>query len=294
MKSRNLKAIFASVLTVALLATAVTGFAAQNATVATTTTYNTVDNKVAVTTTVTNATGNSEVTYLVKSGSGIVYIDQDTADESGRVDFVYKIAKNKMDGYSSAVTFGTNAGDSFAGTGRDDLGIVALKKQSGDHYTVTYEGDAVAAGIGEMVTAYIEPHEGYEITSIMVGETSYPADTASVLVDNDDVITVETKEAEKAPAISVYKVLGTITDEEDDNYGKEAFTAVIIPEGNVEEFGVEYALFGNVAKQYRSLTADKMAAVQLILPENKQASIDDFKPYFVVNGELKYEFTPVE
>ena len=118
MKSRNLKAIFASVLTVALLATAMTGFAA---TVTTTSTYNAGDGKVAVVTNVTDATANSEVTYLVKNGEGdIVYIDQDTA-ANGAVSFEYKIAQNKIADYATTVKFGTDASDAllnmFTGTG---------------------------------------------------------------------------------------------------------------------------------------------------------------------------------
>ena len=277
MKSRNLKAIFASVLTVALLATAMTGFAA---TVTTTSTYNAGDGKVAVVTNVTDATANSEVTYLVKNGEGdIVYIDQDTA-ANGAVKFEYKIAQTKIADYATTVKFGTDAADVFAGTGEDTLGFVALKDQSGDTYTVTYANDVVAAGIGEKVTANIVAKDGYEIVDVKVNGESKSA-VNSVEVDNDDVITVETKKSEVAPAIQVYKELK----------GNE-FTAVIIPTGDgITEFGIEYALFEGVTKQYKSAVANTTAAVRLILPEDKAVTVDDFAPYFVAEGVTSNEYT---
>ncbi len=281
MKSRNLKAIFASVLTVALLATAMTGFAAN---VATTTIYNTGYDKVEVTTTVTNATDNSEVTYLVKSGSDIVYIDQDTA-EGGTVQFVYKIAKEKIEEYSSDVTFGTNADDSFDGdTGT--LGIVGLTDVVAETYTITYVEDA--AVLGEEVTVNITVADNYEITDIIVGDESKGSDNTTFKVAYGTSIDVKTKEAEKTPAISVYKDLDGTT-----------FTAVIIPDGNIDEFGIQYALFndkdGNpITKLYKSLEKDmsKPAAVQLILPEDKaEVPLDGFKPYFKVDDEISNVYT---
>jgi hypothetical protein len=279
MKSRNLKAIFASVLTVALLATAMTGFAA---TVTTKSTYNTGTDKVAVTTSVNGATADSEVTYLVKNGEGdIVYIDQDTA-ANGAVKFEYKIAQTKIADYATTVKFGTDATDEFAGTGKDTLGFAALKDQSGDTYTVTYANDVVAAGIGEKVTANIAAKDGYEIVDVKVNGESKTA-VNSVEVDNDDVITVETKKSKVDPAIQVYKDLDGDT-----------FTAVIKPTGDgITEFGIEYALFEGTVKQYKSLETDmtKMAAVQLILPEDKEAEVEDFVPYFVAEGVTSKEYT---
>ncbi len=262
MKSRNLKAIFASVLTVALLATAMTGFAA---TVTTTSKYNTGNDRVEVTTNVSDATANSEVTYLVKNGAGdIVYIDQDTA-VNGAVSFEYKIAQSKIAGYATTVKFGTDSTDTFAGTGVEDLGFAPLADQSGETYTVTYANDVVAAGIGETVTANIEAKDGYEIVDVKVNNESKGV-AASVVVDNDDVITVETKEVEVTPSIQVVKNLEGTT-----------FTAVIIPTGNIAEFGVEYD-----GASYPSLEADKtkIAAVQLILPEGTVVTEDSFNTYF--------------
>lgn len=279
MKSRNLKAIFASVLTVALLATAMTGFAA---TVTTTSTYNTGSDRVAVTTSVSDATANSEVTYLVKNNAGdIVYIDQDTA-VNGAVIFDYKIAQSKIADYATTVKFGTDSTDTFTGTGTEDLGFVELQTQDTETYTVNYANDVVAAGIGEKVTANIAAKDGYEIVNVKVNEESKGV-VASVEVDNDDVITVETKASKVAPAIQVYKKLEGTT-----------FTSVIIPTGDgITEFGIEYALFEGVAKQYKSLETDltKTAAVRLILPEGTEAAEADFAPYFVADEGTSYEYT---
>jgi hypothetical protein len=238
-----------------------TGFAAD---VSTTTTYNTEDGKIAVTTNVTGATADSEVTYLVKNSAGdIVYIDQDTA-ANGAVSFEYKIAQNKIADYATVVKFGTDANDAFAGSGTQDLGFAALKAQSGENYTVTYANDVVAAGIGETVTANIAANEGYELVDVKVNGESKGA-VASVVVDNDDVITVEVAEAEKEPSIVEHAELAD-----------GVYTVVVIPT-NVSEFGVEYA-----GAYYPSLEEDKTktAAIQLILPEGTEAVAEDFVVYF--------------
>ena len=97
MKSKKIVAMFVALLT--FMAVATSGLAA----VTTTTTYNTVSDRVEVKVDVTEATSSSEVTYLVKSNDEIVYIDQQTADENGKVSFDYKIAKNKIVNLSTSV-----------------------------------------------------------------------------------------------------------------------------------------------------------------------------------------------
>jgi len=114
MKSRKLKAVLAAVSALAVLATAMTGFAA---TITTTTTYDDTD-KVEVTAVVADANG-SEITYLVETdgtgvADGIVYIDQQTAD-NGAATFTYKVDKAKIGNYAMNVTMGSNGEDTFSG-----------------------------------------------------------------------------------------------------------------------------------------------------------------------------------
>ena len=105
MKSKKIIAMIVAF--AAFMAVATSGLAA--ATVQTTTKYNTIAGKIDVQVDVTDAEAGSEVTYLVKNGEKIVYIDQKTAT-GGLAEFDYKISKAEMtNGLTTSVKLGTNS-----------------------------------------------------------------------------------------------------------------------------------------------------------------------------------------
>lgn len=167
MKSKKIVAMFVALLT--FMAVATSGLAA----VTTTTTYNTVSDRVEVKVDVTEATSSSEVTYLVKSNDEIVYIDQQTADEYGKVSFDYKIAKNKIVNLSTDVQFGTN-GKAISGDDKAiELNNVAVT--SDGYATVEFFKDAACSGRigataiigdGDEIYAKITVAEGREIDTV--------------------------------------------------------------------------------------------------------------------------------
>lgn len=167
MKSRKFKAVLAAVSAIAVLATAMTGFAA---TVETTTTYGIDDaEKVSVTVNVTGAGDNAEVTYLAETTDGtgvnntkILYIDQKTADSSGNVTFDYKIAKGNLGATKATVVkMGTDSGVALTPE-IDGLGIKAATTSSGEGYTISYGAYADDATVRVVINATT----GYEIASV--------------------------------------------------------------------------------------------------------------------------------
>lgn len=205
MKSRKLKAVLAAVSALAVLATAMTGFAAIDTT--TTTIYNTADaGKGTVEVDVTGLTPDSEVTYLVKSegagvnDTGIVYIDQATADENGAAEFNYKIAHSAINSaYGTVITMGSDTDEM---TGYDTtLGITALNDVTeGQNYTIVYTEDAYADD--DEVNVAIAPATGYVIKSITFDGVAQDVNQTAFTVDPTAVILVETELAEQEPGIA--------------------------------------------------------------------------------------------
>ncbi len=203
MKSRKFKAVLAAVSAIAVLATAMTGFAAN---VTTTTIYNADDaDKVSVNVQVTGVTENSEVTYLVKSegkgvnNSDIVYIDQKTANSAG-VAFNYQIAKSALnDTKSTVVTFGSDT-DTITGYAAT-LGITALNDVTGTGYTISFDEDYYADDAE--VTATVAATGEYEIKAVTVDGTPVPNWTSfTVAVDDISKIEVDAQLKDVTPEVT--------------------------------------------------------------------------------------------
>lgn len=191
------KKILATIVAFAsFMAVATSGLAAVN----TTTTYNTGTDKVSVSVDVTEASKGSEVTYLVKSGENIVYIDQQTADETGAVSFDYKIAKDKIASLATSVQFGTNGENPV--TGDTTLGLVEIEAKFDDgvkeYGFYTDEGctdpvdEGSAYGANEKIYAKIELKDNYKIIEAVGLEGSLDGKVFKVIANKINVVTEQT------------------------------------------------------------------------------------------------------
>jgi len=292
MKSRNLKAIFATLSAVAVMATAMTGFAAA------TTTYDEANGKVVVTENVTAEAG-KEVTYLVKSNDQIVYIDQATADATtGAVTFNYKIAGNKIVNLETDVSYGTDG--ATAVTGVDEaLDLYGYADVNEATYTITY--DKAISGNADKAVATITAKDGFEIESITIGgEAQVAPFDASYDVTNGAAVVVTTKAAYVAPEFT--------PDDEPvadlDNPEEPSYAQVFKVNESVEEYGLMFALFKGATKLYPAVkTSDEgYGAVKIVLPTNykttAQTDAPEFKSYYKAGGKYYYadgtEFTLVQ
>ncbi len=199
MKSKKIVALIVAF--AAFMAVATSGLAAT-----TTTTY--LGEKVSVRTEIAAETG-KEVTYLVKSGNEIVYIDQQTAKDNKAV-FDYKIAKNKIVDLTTDVQFGTN-GTAFTTDALEgkalEFGGVTVNSDAGVA-DVTFHKDkdcdtaAVANTLGteDEVYALVTLNAGYEIDTVKIGEEEQNKD-GKYLVKKGDVLTIITKQSVVAPKV---------------------------------------------------------------------------------------------
>lgn len=238
MKSRKLKAVLAAVSALAVLATAMTGFAA---TVSTTTTYNGTDGKVSVTAEVTGVNG--EVTYLAKtadsagvSGSGILYIDQKTSSD-GSAKFEYKVDPDVIYNLETSVTLGTDGTEAITQP-TDGLGLTATSNVTEGTYSITY--NEVAYGNGDTkLTAVIKAIGNNEIASVTIGTELQEVGLASydVPVTNGvpATVVVTTKSADTAPSVE-----GSVT--RDNSASPYSATTIIKVTGDRTgyEVGVSY------------------------------------------------------
>lgn len=207
MKSKKIVAMIVAF--AAFMAVATSGLAA----VTTTTEYYINDiNKVSVEVAVTSAAAGSEVTYLVETTAGtILYIDQQTANENGAVNFNYKIAKDKVidANYSASVKFGTD-GTSVVWDEDDNVNFSAVSADANDHATITFYTDEACSdgmisgnayvGTEDTIYAKIAVDDNYKIDSV-TGLT--PTATEFIYIVNDDVANVSVAVSEKVTAPSV-------------------------------------------------------------------------------------------
>ena len=274
MKSRKFKAVLAAVSAIAVLATAMTGFAAA-ANVTTVTTYGTGD-KASVEVTVTGATPNSEVTYLVNtSGNGvsnskIVYIDQKTASSSGAVEFNYQFDKSVDNGFDTTVTMGSGSGDTF--TGDLDLGINEADSAAGTNCTITTK----AYGEGDLTkSVVVAANDGYEIVEVKVdGDVQ---DLASGFVFN--VAKNAEVTAIAAPKVSDAYAYPVVSDVDPST---NVYTA-IIKAGGCFETGVYY---GDV--RYPAAAKTGITGVQVKLGD-AELTANDFTTYFMTDADTMYK-----
>ena len=235
MKSRKLRAAFAVLSALAVLATAMTGFAA---TVTTTTEYNAFNDYVHVTSTVTGANG--DVTYLATTSSdkgvdstGILYIDQ-KASENGSVTFDYMVSKDVIDGAITTLALGTN-GTETIDQPDDGIGLYAPAGVDATEYTIDYAND-VYGNADDGIYAYIKAKSGYEIESVTIdgADQDLGASYYVPVKDNGElaVIVVETKESVVTPSIEAFE-------HQYSNDGK-TITTVFKPVGTYTEVGLTY------------------------------------------------------
>ena len=254
-----IKKIVTIAMALSVSAFSVTGLAAE---VATTTTYNTQSGKVEVNAAVSGADADSEITYIVKSGNEVVYIDQDTA-EDGSVEFTYKIDKGKITGYSTSVKFGSSSEtEAFEGNGTETLGIVPLSQAGNEeHYSIVYPGGETAWGYGEKVTAVAEPDSGYEITGIYIDGVLQDSESNTVELTYGQEISATVQEVVTQPGVN-YILLET-EDETVDGEVCKSRIAILKPQGNVSSIGVVYK-----GDYYASATTE-MSAVKIIFPASE-------------------------
>lgn len=274
MKSRKLKAVLAAVSALAVLATAMTGFAA------TTTTYNTGSDKVNVTATLP-ATNGDEVTYLVTTGDGadkgvsgtnIVYIDQQKA-ENNEVKFEYKVDKKYITTLNTTVTTGSNG----ATVAAEQLTLNAVSATAKENYTVEYyqlvDSDYVAiTAVGNAeadLYAKVVAADNYKVDKVYVNdveEAGVTAEAFAITVDEIGKVTADVSVKEVTPVING-KVEDSKLAADGDYAGKYVNSAIIAYDGTtVTEVGVKY----NDVKYPAILddgTDDGYVVVQLITTE---------------------------
>lgn len=297
MKSSKLKATLAAVSAIAVMASASTSFAAVN----TTATYNTTTDKVDVVATVTELTPNKEVTYLVKSGETIVYIDQATLSTTGTATFNYKIAKNKIADLQTAVTYGTDGTEPAPAA--DNLGLGNVTG-SATNATIEYYTDeacsankkiadtSVVAGKGETIYAKITPETGYEIKTVTIGGTAQTEIKSVYSLTAGQAITVTAEKTSTAPVvITADPVQDDVTDMtvDVDNVAtavKKSVTTVLKVENAAEvtEYGV---IFNGVAYPAINVEGNTNVAVRILTTDDTEISKDAVTAYYRI-GNVYY------
>lgn len=297
MKSSKLKATLAAVSAIAVMASASTSFAAVN----TTATYNTTTDKVDVVATVTDLTPNKEVTYLVKSGETIVYIDQATLSTTGTATFNYKIAKNKIADLQTAVTYGTDGTEPAPAA--DNLGLGNVTG-SATNATIEYYTDevcsadkkitdtSVVAGKGETIYAKITPETGYEIKTVTIGGTAQTEIKSVYSLTAGQAITVTAEKTSTAPVvITADPVQDDVTDMtvDVDNVAtavKKSVTTVLKVENAAEvtEYGV---IFNGVAYPAINVEGNTNVAVRILTTDDTEISKDAVTAYYRI-GNVYY------
>ena len=290
MKSKKIIAMIVAFATFMALATS--SFAA----VTTTTTYNEIADKVVVDVEVTEATPSSEVTYLVKSNGQIVYIDQKTASTEGKVDFDYKIAKDKIVGLATDVKFGTNGAAAITDTEALVLNNVTVQKDANVTAIVFYKdaaceeliGDAAVVGTEDVIYAKVTVAEGFEIDQVS-GLVDGSGDVYKV---QGTAISVTTKATKVDPGVQAPEDAQIDPVEKEMEIDGETvvvkeYTTVLKVVGTPTEVGVEYD-----GEKYPALNLDGatnftdtngLCAVRIIV--GADVVVDGLEPYYLTAAE---------
>lgn len=293
MKSKKIIALI--VVFAAFMAVATSGLAA----VTTTTTYNTSDaSKIAVTVNVDGVT--DEVTYLVKSGTQIVYIDQQTAKDN-EVEFNYKISKEKMSGLSTSVQFGTNG--TAIGNYEEALPFNQVTTSNGGAEVTYYRDDAASDAVSQDLVAY-----GNNVEDVLYAKVVF--DTASKEIDweqttglvqgvgnvfkvNGTSVSVVLKDTVVDPGVSapegseltIKSSAEPVTKPDGTIIKTESHTKLIKPVGTPKEIGVAYDGYKYPAMaENGTYDPNKVYAVRIITEENE---VVDLVPYYL-DGETMY------
>ncbi|MBR5505060.1 MAG: hypothetical protein IKV73_01960 [Clostridia bacterium] len=281
MKSRKFKAVLAAVSAIAVLATAMTGFAA---TINTVTTYNVGSTNKATVRTIVSGLENktAEVTLLVKTvpgagvgGSAIAYIDQKPAS-AGEAIFEYQLDKTALsDATQATVISGNTDGEAVTNTaGNDDLNVKNLADDVQTGYTISYENEAYGNGDGNVTAMVTVTDATKKIKSITVGENDYTATPGAVVVPVKADGSLETINVE----LEANEVEASVTDKvitAKPVNGKYEVVAIVKYEGTtVNEVGVTYE-----GQEFRSVhddTNDGIVAIKLIANEDISSNVGTY------------------
>jgi hypothetical protein len=251
MKSKKIVAMIVAF--AAFMAVATSGLAA----VTTTTEYYTNDaNKVSVEVAVTSAAAGSEVTYLVESGEDIVYIDQQTADENGAVNFNYKISKGKLTDYAATVKFGTDGNKSIDYAADDNIAFNGITADIDANAIVGFYLDVncnsavdvkdIKVGDKDVIYALVDFAVGYELDTMSGLEKA----TGNVykVTDINNVV-VKAKPSYVAPGATIDPTVNsagmsaaptTTTDSMGNEIAAKAVTTIVKVVGTPSEVGVKW------------------------------------------------------
>lgn len=289
MKSKKIVALIVAF--AAFMAVATSGLAA-------TTTYNYQSDGYVNVNVEAYAEKGSEVTYIVEHAtSGIVYIDQQTADAgSGKVVFNYKIAADKIGDLKTTARYGTDGDEAVTSGGQLEF---ADANVSGENYNVSYakkdgtpiSGTAVL-GTGDKVDATITPADNYQITGITFNDVALdnvnPA-TNTIEITKADKVVVATEKIETTPTVDIFTPATSIVEDSTydiDGDGEEdavvAKTTVLKVVGSPTKVGIKYD--GQVYLAYADKNTlftsnDGYCAVRLILPDGTVVADDAITEY---------------
>lgn len=277
MKSRKLKAVLAAVSAIAVLATAMTGFAA--ATITTSTQYNPAQAGVAIVRTQVSGVSAEQYTLLVKAGEGGAGVDGNGTlfiFQSSTPDFNYKISTDPAiigtDPLQAQVITGNNLGV----TDETTLNIKeARDSYNGVNFTMQPNDDLDYIGTEVIDVAFVA-NDGYQMDRVVSNGKEYlygfnsvelPFKNGSINsvgleyatseITNDVVISDVTKIADGTKVTTVMKVVG-----------------------NPTEVGVIYD-----GHAYKSLAEDA-TFVAITLDGAGEITIDENEvtPYYVLDG----------
>lgn len=219
MKSRKFKAVLAAVSAIAVLATAMTGFAA---TLNTTTTYNLADNKVSVKTVVGDIANGTQVTYLVKTAAGggvgkqeIAYIDQKAASDGAT--FEWQIDRTVLsDALEAEVTVGNDAGATV--TGDKTLGVAKINDIDEANYDIIYTEEYYGAGDGDITGTVVYDTNEYELVAVKLGDDTISTQaTFTVAPASAANVTVVLEESEKEATLVEDSIVTPEVETEEEN-----------------------------------------------------------------------------
>lgn len=298
MKSSKLKATLAAVSAIAVMASASTSFAAVN----TIATYNTTTNKVDVVATVSGLEANKEVTYLVKNGETIVYIDQATLSTTGEATFSYKIAKDKITNLQTAVTYGTDG--SVAAPAADSLGFDKVRADA-TNATIEYYTDeactadkkiadeTVVAGKGETIYAKITPDTGYEIKTVTIGETPQTQIKTVYSLIAGQTITVTAEKTSTAPVVITAdpaedNVTGMTAKVDGVDVDVKKSVTTVLKVANADEVTEYGVIFDGVAYPAINTGNNANVAVRILTTDDTEISKDAVSPYYKKSGVYYY------
>ena len=281
MKSRKFKAVLAAVSAIAVLATAMTGFAA---TIKTETAYNVGNLDKATVKTIVEGLNNktAEVTLLVNTvlgagvgGSTIAYIDQKTASD-GQAIFEYQLDKTALsDATQATVISGNTYGEPVEDVaGNDGLNVKKLDAVSSDGYTIIYEESAYGNKDSVVHATVAVTAANKEFDYVMVGSNKIVTTTFEVPVADINNVSVVLKDSVITPKL-------TVAPQKTEVVGENTKISTLIQIiGEPEEVGV---IYGDYA--YKAINENNSQYVAVSLNAKTGAiNANKIKAYYKADG----------